>query len=163
MSMSDNHFCCSECGASFDLSTKYGRKASQYGLCGKCGVEFVIRAYKKSNFLAKVFFFIPYLLIKIGYNKVYKTEHQVEKLIEELSSEPIMPSVPKFNSNFSEFEWNGIVYKIPQKYYGMPVNAETMTKVATEIIEEQEILARIAQAELDIYERFEQNDDDFFE
>lgn len=83
-------------------------------------------------------------------------------MIEQLSSEPIMLSVPKFNSNFSEFEWNGIVYKIPQKYYGMPVNDETMTKVATEIIEEQEILARIAQAELDIYERFEQNDDDFY-
>lgn len=159
--MTEHHFCCSECGARLDLSTKYGRKAAQYGLCGKCGVEFVIRTYKKSNFLAKAFFFIPYLLIKIGYNKVYKTENQVEKTIEELSSEPIELSVPKFKSDFSEFEWNGIVYKIPQKYYGMPVNKETMKKIATEINEEQEILARIAQAELDIYERFEQNDDNF--
>ena len=181
ISMTNHHFCCSECGAHFDLSTKYGRKAAQYGLCGKCGVEFVIRTYDKddnlmenrekviiktsiigkSNFLAKVFFFIPYILIKIRYNKVYKTELQAEKLIEELSSEPIKPSVPKFNSDFSEFEWNGIVYKIPQKYYGMPVNEDIMKKIATDINEEQEMLARIAQAELDIYERFEQNDDDF--
>ena len=80
------------------------------------------------------------------------------RLIEE---QPVVPAIPKFNSDCSEFEWNGIVYKIPQKYYGMPVNEETMKKIATEIIEEQEILARIAQAELDIYERFEQNDDDF--
>lgn len=47
------------------------------------------------------------------------------------------------------------------KYYGKPVNEDTMKKIAADINEEQEILARIAQAELDIYERFEQNDDDF--
>lgn len=157
----DYHFCCSECGGRFDLSTNSGRKAAQYGLCRKCGFEFVIRTYKESNFLAKVFFFIPYILIKKTYNKVYKTEHQVEKLIEELSSEPIKVSVPKFNSDFSEFEWNGIVYKVHQEYYGKPVNEDTMKKIATDINEEQEILARIAQAELDIYERFEQNNDDF--
>lgn len=80
------------------------------------------------------------------------------RLIEE---QPVVPDVPKFNNNFSEFEWNGIVYKIPQKYEGMPVDYVTMKKIAIEIIEEQEILARIAYAELDIYERFEQNDDDF--
>lgn len=70
--MANHHFCCSECGARFDLSTKYGRKSAQYGLCRKCGVEFVIRTYKKSNFLAKVFLFIPYLLIKIAYKKEFK-------------------------------------------------------------------------------------------
>lgn len=72
MSMTNNHFCCSECGARFDLSTKFGRKAAQYGLCRKCGIEFVIRTYKKSNFLEKVFFFIPHLLIKIAYKKEFK-------------------------------------------------------------------------------------------
>jgi hypothetical protein len=70
--MTDYHFCCSKCGARFDLSTKYGIKAAQYGLCRKCGVEFVISTYKKSNFLAKVFFFIPYLLIKMAYKKEFK-------------------------------------------------------------------------------------------
>ena len=74
------------------------------------------------------------------------------RLIEE---QPVVPAIPKFNSDCSEFEWNGIVYKIPQKYYGMPVDYVTMKKIAIEIIEEQEILALIAQAELDIYERFE--------
>ena len=60
---SDN-FCCSECGAKFDLSTNYGRKAAKYGLCRKCGIELILRSYKASNCIAKIIFFIPYLIIK---------------------------------------------------------------------------------------------------
>ena len=57
------------------------------------------------------------------------------RLIEE---QPVVPDVPKFNSNFTTFEWNGALYTIPVEYYGMPVNVGTMRHVAMYIVETQE-------------------------
>lgn len=78
--MTNNHFCCSKCGAHFDISTNHGRKAARMGLCGKCGIELVLKTYKESNFIAKVIFFIPYFIIKIGYNKTYKNKAELNNL-----------------------------------------------------------------------------------
>ncbi len=140
--MSDKNFCCSKCGAHFDLSMKHGRTAARYGLCGKCGVELVLNAYKESNFIAKIIFFIPYLFIKKGYNKIYGKELEIENFVDKISSEEIKPSLPKFNSNRTQFEWNGIVYKIPEKFYGQFADADTMLDVVDEIIKTQNALMK---------------------
>lgn len=141
MDKKNDNFCCSKCGAPFDLSMKHGRTSARYGLCGKCGVEEVLNAYKKSNFLAKIIFFIPYLFIKKGYNKIYGKELEIEKeidnFIDKISSEEIKPSLPEFNSNRTQFKWNGIVYKIPEKFYGQFADADTMREVVDEIIKTQ--------------------------
>lgn len=47
------------------------------------------------------------------------------------------PFAPAFNSNYTKFLWNGIVYEIPQEYYGMPVSNSTMYRIAQEIIDTQ--------------------------
>jgi hypothetical protein len=57
------------------------------------------------------------------------------RLIEE---QPVVPDVPKFNNDFTAFEWNGAVYTIPVEYYGMPVNVYTMRRVVMDIVETQE-------------------------
>lgn len=67
----DYHFCCSECGARFDLSTKYGIKAAQYGLCSKCFCEIQLQAYKNANILQKILYFIPHIIILRGYKHYY--------------------------------------------------------------------------------------------
>ena len=40
----------------------------------------------------------------------------LERELRLLEEQPVVPAIPKFNSDFSEFECNGIVYKIPQGY-----------------------------------------------
>ena len=50
------------------------------------------------------------------------------------------PYEPAFNYNNTKFLWNGIVYIIPQEYYGMPLDKKTMYAVAREIVETQERL-----------------------
>lgn len=47
------------------------------------------------------------------------------------------PFAPAFNSNYTKFLWNDIVYEIPQEYYGMPVNRSTMYRIAQEIVKIQ--------------------------
>lgn len=140
----NDNFCCSKCGAHFDLSTNHGRKAAEYGLCGKCGVEEVLNAYKKSNFFAKIIFFIPYLFIKKRYNKIYEKELEIENFIDKISSEEIEPSLPEFDSNMTQFKWNGIVYKIPEKFHKQLADADTMRDIVDEIIKTQnEIMKEI--------------------
>lgn len=142
--MTNDSFCCSKCGSHFDLLTNFGRKAAGYGLCRKCGIELVLSAYKKSNFIAKIIFFIPYLIIKKRYNKIYGIELEIEDFVDKMSSEPIMPSMPEFNHDFTEFKYNGIVYKVPEKFYKQKVNVDTMRAIAYEIIETQnEIMKEI--------------------
>lgn len=122
----------------------HGRIFARYGLCGKCGVEEVLNEYKKSNFFAKIIFFIPYLFIKKWYNKIYRKELKIDNFIDKISSEEIKPSLPKFNSNRTQFEWNGIVYKIPEKFYERLADADTMREIVDEIIKTQnEIMKEI--------------------
>lgn len=47
------------------------------------------------------------------------------------------PYEPAFNYNHTKFLWNGIVYIIPQNYYGMPLDKYTMYAIAREIVETQ--------------------------
>ena len=141
MDKKNDNFCCSKCGAHFDLLTNFGRKTAGYGLCRKCGIELVLNAYKKSNFIAKIIFFIPYLIIKRSYNKTYK-KIEIDAFLDKMSSEPIVPSMPKFNHDFTEFTWNGIVYKIPEEFYGKLANADTMRDVVDEIIKTQNELMK---------------------
>lgn len=61
------------------------------------------------------------------------------RLIEE---QPVVPDVPRFNNDFTAFYWNGALYTIPVKYYGMLVNVDTMRRVARDIVETQERLLK---------------------
>lgn len=47
------------------------------------------------------------------------------------------PFAPAFNSNYTKFLWNGIVYTIPSEYYGMPADYATMRRIAMDIAETQ--------------------------
>lgn len=50
------------------------------------------------------------------------------------------PFEPAFNSNYTKFLWNGIVYIIPKEYYGMVLNKDTMRNIARDIIATQDRL-----------------------
>lgn len=67
-----------------------------------------------------------------------RMEARLEQELRLLEEQPVVPSVPRFNNDFTTFEWNGAVYTIPVEYYGMPVNVDTMRHVAMYIVETQE-------------------------
>lgn len=63
---------------------------------------------------------------------------RLERELRLIEEQPVVPDVPKFNNDFTAFKWNGAVYTIPVEYYGMPVNVNTMRRVAMDIVETQE-------------------------
>lgn len=70
--MSDKHFCCSNCGSHYDLSSCSGRTAARYGMCAKCMADELIEKYRRSKFgIDKIKGFIPYLVLLFGY-RLYK-------------------------------------------------------------------------------------------
>ncbi len=68
----------------------------------------------------------------------HRMEVHLERELRLLEEQPVVPDIPKFNSDFTAFEWNGAVYTIPVEYYGMPVNVNTMRCVAMDIVKTQE-------------------------
>jgi hypothetical protein len=65
-------------------------------------------------------------------------EVHLERELRLIEEQPVALDVPRFNNDFTAFEWNGAVYTIPVEYYGMPVNVDTMRCVAMDIVETQE-------------------------
>lgn len=67
-----------------------------------------------------------------------RMEVHLERELCLLEEQPVVPAIPKFNNDFTAFEWNGAIYTIPVEYYGMPVNVDTIRCVAMYIVETQE-------------------------
>lgn len=63
---------------------------------------------------------------------------RLERELRLIEEQPVVTDVPKFNNDFTAFYWNGALYTIPVEYYGMPVNVDTMRRVAMDIVEIQE-------------------------
>ena len=74
MTKENNHFLCYECGSRFDLNTASGRCSAHYGLCRKCFCEKQIKIYKTGNILHKIAYFIPHIIITLGYRHYYGTK-----------------------------------------------------------------------------------------
>ena len=84
-------------------------------------------------------------LLSIGFvhrfldkRELHRMEVRLERELRLLEEQPVVPDIPKFNSDFTAFKWNGVTYTIPEKYYSMPVNVDTMRRVAEDIVETQE-------------------------
>ncbi len=63
---------------------------------------------------------------------------RLERELRLIEEQPVVPDIPRFNNDFTAFEWNGVIYTIPVEYYGMPVNVDTMRRIVMDIEETQE-------------------------
>lgn len=72
--------------------------------------------------------------------ELHKAKREIAQELRELEQKPMPPAIPEFNDNFTGFKWNGCYYMIPREYYLRPVNADTMRKIAQDIIRTESLL-----------------------
>lgn len=72
--------------------------------------------------------------------KSCKMLNEFEQELSNIEQQSISPSIPEFNTDRTMFKWNGISYIIPEEFFGMPADCDTMRLIAKNILETQECL-----------------------